>query len=48
MQVSFAFHRIEGALSIIIMNLGKFSGLAAETERLEELFSGEKHCDARS
>ncbi|KAK9809945.1 hypothetical protein WJX72_002230 [[Myrmecia] bisecta] len=38
-QVGFAFHRIESALSMVVNNLSKFSGLAAETERLDSLFA---------
>ncbi|KAG2486371.1 hypothetical protein HYH03_014951 [Edaphochlamys debaryana] len=36
-QASFAFSRIDAALSVIINNLGALSGLAAETERLDSL-----------
>ncbi|PNW87764.1 hypothetical protein CHLRE_01g001350v5 [Chlamydomonas reinhardtii] len=36
-QASFAFSRIDAALSIIINNLAQISGLAAETERLHDL-----------
>ena len=39
-QVTFAFDRIERALSMIVTNLSKLSGLAAETERLDALFAG--------
>lgn len=40
-QVGFAFHRIEAALSVLIMKMADFSGLAAQTERLEALLDGE-------
>ncbi|GFR44756.1 hypothetical protein Agub_g6087, partial [Astrephomene gubernaculifera] len=36
-QASFAFSRIDAALSVIINNLAQIAGLAAETERLEAL-----------
>lgn len=36
-QASFAFGRIEAALSVIVMNLVSLSGLAAGTERLDAL-----------
>ena len=39
-QVSFAFNRIESALSYILNHLGEISGLAAEAERLDALLSG--------
>ena len=39
-QVGFAFNRIESALSYLVTNMGKFSGLAAQTERLDALFAG--------
>ena len=39
-QVGFAFHRIEAALSVLIMKMADFSGLAAQTERLEALLDG--------
>ena len=39
-QVGFAFRRIEMALNYIVDNLTEFSGLAAESERLDTLFSG--------
>ncbi|GLC38395.1 hypothetical protein PLESTB_001582400 [Pleodorina starrii] len=38
-QASFAFSRIDAALSIIINNLAQISGLAAETERLDALIA---------
>lgn len=38
--MSFAFNRIESALSYLMNNLGRFSGLAAQTERLDALFAG--------
>ncbi|EFJ43625.1 hypothetical protein VOLCADRAFT_96169 [Volvox carteri f. nagariensis] len=38
-QASFAFSRIDAALSIIINNLAQISGLAAETERLDSLIA---------
>ena len=41
LQVGFAFHRIEAALSVLIMKMADFSGLAAQTERLEALLDGE-------
>mmetsp|Transcript_14977 Transcript_14977/g.45203 ORF Transcript_14977/g.45203 Transcript_14977/m.45203 type:complete len:636 (-) Transcript_14977:410-2317(-) len=37
-QVGFAFHRIEGALSLLVQNLSDLSGLAAKTERIDTLF----------
>ena len=40
MQVAFAFRHIEGALNYLVDNLDKFSGLAAESERLEALLTG--------
>ena len=40
MQVGFAFRHIEGALNYLVNNLDKFSGLAAETERLDALLTG--------
>lgn len=40
-QVGFAFHRIEAALSVLIMKMADFSGLAAQTDRLEALLDGE-------
>lgn len=36
-QVSFTFQRIESALSFVVDNLAALSGLAAQTERLDEL-----------
>lgn len=39
-QVGFAFNRIESALSYLVNHMGKFSGLAAQTERLDALFAG--------
>jgi ABC-type uncharacterized transport system fused permease/ATPase subunit len=36
-QVSFAFNRIEAALSYVVNHLASLSGLAAETERLDAL-----------
>ena len=39
-QVGFAFNRIESAFSYLVNNMGKFSGLAAQTERLDALFAG--------
>jgi ABC-type uncharacterized transport system fused permease/ATPase subunit len=39
-QVSFAFRHIEGALNYFVDNLDKFSGLAAESERLDALLTG--------
>ena len=40
MQVGFAFNRIESALSYLVNHLARFSGLAAQTERLDALFAG--------
>ena len=40
-QVSFAFNRIESALSYILNHLDEISGLAAEAERLDALLSGQ-------
>lgn len=40
-QVSFAFNRIESALSYILAHLQELSGLAAQAERLDALLSGE-------
>ncbi|KAK9832987.1 hypothetical protein WJX74_003669 [Apatococcus lobatus] len=42
-QVGFAFHRIEAALSVLIMKMADFSGLAAQTERLEALLDAVVH-----
>ena len=39
-QVSFAFNRIESALSYILAHLQELSGLAAQAERLDALLSG--------
>lgn len=39
-QVGFAFNRIESALSYLVNHLARFSGLAAQTERLDALFAG--------
>lgn len=39
-QVGFAFRSVENALTIIVRNLESFSGLAAETERLDALATG--------
>ncbi len=39
-QVSFAFRHIEGALNYFVDNLDKFSGLAAQSERLDALLTG--------
>ncbi|DBB06377.1 hypothetical protein WJX77_005903 [Trebouxia sp. C0004] len=36
-QVGFAFRSVENALTLIVRNLESFSGLAAETERLDAL-----------
>lgn len=36
-QVGFAFRQVEHALTLIVRNLESFSGLAAETERLDAL-----------
>ena len=44
-QVGFAFRRIEMALNYIVDNLTTFSGLAAESERLDTLFSGDEPAD---
>ena len=41
LQVSFAFNRIESALSYILAHLQELSGLAAQAERLDALLSGE-------
>ena len=41
LQVGFAFRRIEMALNYIVDNLSTFSGLAAQSERLDALFLGE-------
>ena len=43
-QVGFAFRRIEMALNYIVDNLTEFSGLAAQSERLDTLFSGVHFC----
>ena len=37
-QVGFAFRRIEDALNFLVDKLPRFSGLAAEAERLDALF----------
>jgi len=39
-QVGFAFRSVENALTLIVRNLESFSGLAAETERLDALAAG--------
>lgn len=39
-QVGFAFRSVEHALTMIVRNLESFSGLAAETERLDALAAG--------
>lgn len=39
-QVGFAFRSVEHALTIIVTHLESFSGLAAETERLDALAAG--------
>lgn len=39
-QVGFAFRSVEHALTMIVRNLESFSGLAAETERLDALATG--------
>ena len=39
-QVGFAFRSVENALTLIVRNLETFSGLAAETERLDALAAG--------
>ena len=43
-QVGFAFRSVEHALTIIVRNLESFSGLAAETERLDALAAGMPPC----
>lgn len=43
-QVGFAFRSVEHALTIIVRNLESFSGLAAETERLDALAAGMPFC----
>ena len=40
LQVGFAFRSVENALTMIVRNLESFSGLAAETERLDALAAG--------
>ena len=42
-QVGFAFRSVENALNLIVKNLESFSGLAAETERLDALAAGMQH-----
>ena len=44
LQVGFAFRSVEHALTIIVRNLESFSGLAAETERLDALATGRHIC----
>ena len=39
LKVGFAFRRIEVALNYLVDNLPQMSGLAAETERLDGLFT---------
>jgi len=41
-QVSYAFNRIEAALSFVVSNLSALSNLAAETERLDVLLTALK------
>ena len=43
-QVGFAFRSVENALTLIVRNLESFSGLAAETERLDALAAGALCC----
>lgn len=44
-QVGFAFRSVEHALTMIVRNLESFSGLAAETERLDALATGRPPSD---
>lgn len=42
--MGFAFRSVEHALTIIVTHLESFSGLAAETERLDALSTGTCFC----
>ncbi len=42
LQVSFAFNRVESALSYILAHLSELSGIAAEAERLDALLTGQQ------
>ena len=47
-QVSFAFHKVEGAVSYFVNNLAALASLAAQTERLESLITAMSHSHGSS